>query len=279
MKLKILFKTFLLTAAILSGALYLSVYSKETNKVTIKGSTTVLPITQKAIEAYPDAKSGKVAFSLDGSGSGNGIKALLDGNCDIANSSREIKKEELATAKKTNMKVKEIPIARDMIVPIVHPENPITNLSMNQLKAIYDGSIKNWKELDGKTDMKIVVVTRESSSGTYEFWHDDVMKKTDIRNDALQQASNGAVVSTVANNKKSIGYIGLGYLNKSVKGLKVNDIIPNVQNAKTKKYPITRLLYMYVNLNNYSMNAKKFVDFLLGKQGQDLVKAAGYLPL
>ncbi len=277
MKSKIL-KSALLMAAFMTIMLA-TAQSKESGKVVIKGSTTILPISQKAIEAYPDKKAGKLVFSLDGSGSGNGIKALLDGNCDIANSSREIKKEELGLAKKKNIKIKEIPVARDMIVPVVNPSNPIKNLTMDQLKAIYDGSIKNWKEIDGKTDQRIVVITRESSSGTYEFWYDDVMKKTDVRRDALQQASNGAIVSTVANNKKAIGYIGLGYLDKSVKGVTVNGVAPTIQNAKSKKYPISRLLYMYINLNKYSDNAKKFISFLLGPNGQEIVKRAGYLPL
>ena len=279
MNIRGLFKIIVPALAIIMGATFTSVYSKDANKVIIKGSTTILPITQIAIEQYPDAAAGKVKFSLDGSGSGNGIKALLDGNCDIANSSRNMKKEEFADAKTKKIAVKEIAIAWDMIVPIVNPENPVKNLTMAQLKAIFDGTIKNWKEIDGKTDMKIVAVSRESSSGTYEYWHEAVMKKTDIRSDALQQASNGAVVSTVAGNKKAIGYVGFGYLNNSIKAVNVNGVVPTLPNAKAKVYPITRLLYMYVNLNNYSDNAKKFVQFLLGKQGQEVVKKAGYIPL
>jgi phosphate transport system substrate-binding protein len=279
MKLKILLKIFSLAAmAVLSGTMLVA-YSKEANKVVIKGSTTILPITQIAIEEYPGAKAKKVTFSLDGSGSGNGIKALLDGNCDIANSSRNMKKEELEMAKKKNIQIKEIPVAWDMILPIVNPANPVKNLTMDQLKAIFDGSIKNWKEIDGKTDQKIVVITRESSSGTYEYWHEAVMKKTDIRGDALQQASNGAIVSTVANNRKAIGYIGFGYADKSVKIVDVNGIVPTIQNAKSKKYPITRLLYLYINLGKYSDTTKKFVNFLLGPKGQEIVKRAGYIPL
>jgi phosphate transport system substrate-binding protein len=277
MKLKILATTILISAFFTVALLTLE--SKETSKVVIKGSTTILPITQIAIEEYPEAKTGKVTFSLDGSGSGNGIKAVLDGNCDIANSSRSMKKEELGMAKKKNIQIKEIPVAWDMILPIVNPKNPVSNLTMDQLKAIYDGSIKNWKEIDGKTDQKIVVITRESSSGTYEYWHEAVMKKTDIRADALQQASNGAIVSSVANNRKAIGYIGFGYADKSVKLVDVNGVAPTIQNAKSKKYPITRLLYMYVNLNKYSDSTKNFVNFLLGPKGQAIVKKAGYLPL
>lgn len=279
MKLKGLFRFIIPIIAVVAGTMFLPVYSKDANRIIIKGSTTILPITQKAIEEYPDAKLKKVTFSLDGSGSGNGIKALLDGNCDIANSSRNIKKEELEDADKKKIRIKEIAIAWDMIVPIVNPENPVKNLTMAQLKAIYDGSIKNWMEIDGKTDMKIVVISRESSSGTFEYWHEAVMKKTDIRSDALQQASNGAVVSSVANNRKAIGYVGFGYLDKNVKAVDVNGVVPNVQNAKAKVYPITRLLFMYVNANKYTENARKFVQFLLSREGQEMVKKSGYLPL
>ncbi len=254
-----------------------ALFAAESGKVVIKGSTTVLPITMKAIEAYKVVKPA-VSVSVEGSGSGNGIKALLEGTCDIANSSREMKKEELEKAKASGLKIKEIVVAYDMIVPIVHPSNKVKNLTKEQLKGIYDGSITNWKQVGGD-DMNIVVVSRDSSSGTYEYWHEDVMKKADIRKDSLMQASNGAVVNTVANNKKAIGYVGFGYLDKSVKSLDVNGVKATLANGKSGKYPISRKLYMYVNENNYSADAKGFVNYLLGKDGQKLVSEAGFIPL
>lgn len=246
-------------------------------RVVIKGSTTVLPITMKAIEAYKKKKPG-VAISVEGSGSGNGIKSLLEGSCDIANSSRGMKREELAKAHAAKARIKEIVVAWDMIVPIVHPSNPVSNLTLEQLKGIYDGSITKWRNLGGK-DERIVVISRDTSSGTYEYWHEFVMKKTDVRRDALLQASSGAVVSGVAMNRKAIAYVGFGYLNKSVKSVKVNGVIPNLENGKTKKYAISRELYMYVNEGRYSQAAKDLVAFLLGAEGQNLVKSAGYIPL
>ncbi|HPV39614.1 MAG TPA: PstS family phosphate ABC transporter substrate-binding protein [Spirochaetota bacterium] len=249
---------------------------KKANKVSVKGSTTVLPITQKAAEAFK--KSNGISVSVEGSGSGNGIKALIDGGCDIANSSREMKKEEKESAKKKGIRVKEILVAYDMIVPIVNPTNPVKNITMDQLKAVYDGSIKNWKELGGK-DENIVVISRDTSSGTYEIWHEQVMKKTDVRNDALLQASNGAIVTTVAGNPRAIGYVGFGYLNNSVRGIPVNDIPVTIENGKSGKFPVSRKLYMYVNENKLPDDAKKFIDYLLGVTGQALVKEAGYIPL
>ncbi len=269
-----------LTALIAASAVALSLAAgnaAEKGKIIIKGSTTVLPITMKALEAFKSIKPG-IDISVEGSGSGNGIKALLDGTCDIANSSREMKKEEFAKGKASGMKIKEIAISYDMIVPVVHPSNKVKNLTKEQLKGIYDGSITNWKQVGGD-DMNIVVVSRDSSSGTYEYWHEDVMKKTDTRKDSLMQASNGAVVSTVANNKKAIGYIGFGYVDKSTKKLDVNGIEANLKNGKTGKYPISRKLYVYVNEKNYSPEAKAFVNYLLSKDGQKIVSEAGFITL
>ncbi len=249
----------------------------EQGKVVVKGSTTVLPITMKALEAFKSIKPG-ISISVEGSGSGNGIKSLLDGTCDMANSSREMKKEELDKAKAAGLKIKEIAVSYDMIVPVVHPSNKVKNLTTDQLKGIFDGTITNWNQVGGD-DLKIVVVSRESSSGTYEYWNESVMKKTDTRKDSLMQASNGAVVNTVANNKKTIGYIGFGYMDNSVKGLDVNGIPATLKNGKSGKYPVSRKLYVYVNEKNYSAEAKAFVSYILSKEGQKLVAEAGFIPL
>ncbi len=249
----------------------------ESRKVIIKGSTTVLPITMKAIEAFKTKKP-EILISVEGSGSGNGIKSLLDQTCDIANSSREMKKEEQDKAKELKLKIKEVAVSYDMIVPIVNPSNKVKNITMDQLKGIFDGTITNWKQVGGD-DANIVTVSRDSSSGTYEYWNECVMKKTDTRKDSLMQASNGAIVNTVSNNKKAIGYIGFGYLDSSVKGLDVNGIEANLKNGKSAKYPISRKLYMYVNQNKFSAEAKDFVNFLLSKEGQKIVSEAGFIPL
>ncbi len=267
--------SFLAIAAV--AAAMISGNAAEKGKVAIKGSTTLLPITMKGIEAFRSIKP-NISISVEGSGSGNGIKAILDGTTDICNSSREMKKEELAKGKAAGKNIKEIAVGIDMIVPIVHPSNKIKNLTMEQLKGIYDGTITNWNQIGGD-DMNIVVVSRDSSSGTYEYWHESVMKKTDTTNKSLMQASNGAVVNTVANNKKAIGYIGFGYMDNSVKGLDVNSVKTTLKNGKTGKYPVSRKLYMYVDQNNYSADAKAFVDYLLSKDGQKIVAEAGFIPL
>ena len=160
----------------------------------------------------------------------------------------------------------------------MHPLNPVKNLTTLQLKGIYDGSIKNWKQVGGK-DSAIVVISRDTSSGTYEVWHEKVMSKTDVGKEALLQASNGAILSTVGENPKAIGYIGIGYLNDKIKVLTVNGVEGIIENGKSGKYPIFRKLYMYANEDKYSNEAKSFVDFILSEEGQNLVKEAGFFPL
>ncbi|MEW6526093.1 MAG: phosphate ABC transporter substrate-binding protein [Spirochaetota bacterium] len=251
--------------------------SKEAKeKVVVKGSTTVLPVTQKAAEAFYEKN--KIVITLSGTGSGDGIKSLIDGSCDIANSSREMHAEELALAKRKGEIIKEVAIAFDMIVPIVHPSNPVSNLTLHQLKAIYEGSVKNWKDVGGN-DETIVVISRDSSSGTFEVWESKVMKHADVRKDALLQASNGAILQTVSQNPKAIGYVGYGYLNDRVKPLYVNNVEPTIENGKSGKYPIARKLYMYVNEVKIKPAAQEFIDFMLSLEGQAIVKEAGFIPI
>jgi phosphate transport system substrate-binding protein len=273
MYLRGLTKAFLTSIAVI---LMVSCSRDRGNKVVIKGSTTLLPIVQKAAEEY--RKNTAISISIEGSGSGNGIKALLDGTTQIAMSSREMKDKEIEGTKSRGINAEKITVGYDMIIPVVHPSNKVTNVTMDQLKAVYDGSISNWKIL-GESDFSIVVLSRDSSSGTYEYWHDHVMKKADVRKDALLQASNGQILSTVAGNIKSIGYIGFGYLNKSVKALKVNGVEGTIDNGKSKKYPISRKLYLYLNKDRISKESRSFVDFILSPRGQHIVREAGYIPL
>lgn len=266
----------LLLTILLIGSFIISCSRERGTRIVIKGSTTVLPITQKTAEEY--RKKNMISISIEGSGSGNGIKALIDGTCDIANSSREMKKKEREQASEKGILVREIVVAYDMIIPIVHPTNSIVNLSMNQLKAIYDGSITNWKDIRGKNE-KIVAISRDTSSGTFEVWHKMVMKKTDLSKKTLLQASNGAIVAVVSKNPKAIGYIGYGYLNNSVKPITVNGVQGTIENGKSGKFPISRKLYMYVNEKNLSKETKNFIDYVTSSDGQKLVKEAGFIPI
>lgn len=244
-------------------------------KLVMKGSTTVLPVAQKAAEEfmndYPD-----VQISVSGGGSGNGIKALVDGTTDIANASRFIKQEEVARAVENGHYPVPFGIAFDCIVPVVHNSNPVDNLSIDQLKEIYEGRIKNWAEVGGK-DMQIVVVSRDTSSGTYEVWEEKVLEGGRVFPGALLQASNGAVVQAVSKNKYAIGYIGLSYLNKDVKDLEVNGVEASKDTAAA--YPISRNLFMFTDGWPTGVTMQ-FMNYIMHPdKGQKVVESVGYVPL
>jgi phosphate transport system substrate-binding protein len=245
--------------------------------IVIKGSTTVLPIAQKVAEAYMKANP-DVRISISGGGSGNGIKALIDGSTDIADSSRFIKDKEVKLAVDKGRYPVPFAVAYDCIVPVVHPGNSMSNLNMDQLKAIYKGEIKNWKEIGGP-DRKVVVISRDTSSGTYEVWEGKVMNKERVYPGALLQASNGAVVQAVSKNKNAVGYIGLGYLDASVKALTVNGIHGSEETTLNGTYPISRPLYMFT-AGWPKGDTLSFINFVLNPQkGQKYVSDAGYVPL
>jgi phosphate transport system substrate-binding protein len=245
--------------------------------IVIKGSTTVLPIAQKVAEAYMK-ENPEVSISISGGGSGNGIKAIIDGTTDIADSSRFIKGKEVTLAVEKGVYPVPFRVAYDCIVPVVHPSNPIKDLSMDQLKAIYMGQVKNWKDVGGP-DKKIVVISRDTSSGTYEVWENKVMKKEKVFPGALLQASNGTVAQVVAKNKYAIGYIGLGYLNKDVKALSVNEVFGSEITTLDGSFPISRPLFMFTQ-DWPTGDTVKFINYVLHPQkGQKLVKESGYVPL
>jgi phosphate transport system substrate-binding protein len=246
------------------------------DSIVIKGSTTVLPIAQAALEAYMKANQG-VQISLSGGGSGEGIKALIDKTADIGNSSREIKKEEIDLAAKKGINPVAHVVAYDAIIPVVNPKNKVRGLSIDQLSQIYQGKITNWKEVGGD-DLKIIVISRDSSSGTFESWDHFIMKKNKVTPKAQMLASNGAIVTAVAKNKYAIGYVGMGYLNKSLKGLAVNGVAASVETALSKQYPLSRELYMYTN-GEPQGNIAGFIVFLKSSAGQKIVKKEGFVPL
>lgn len=245
--------------------------------IVIKGSTTVLPIAQKVAEIYMKVNP-EVKISISGGGSGNGIKALIDGSTDIADSSRFIKPKEVKLAVEKGRYPVPFAVAYDCIVPVVHPSNPLENLNMDQLKALYKGEIKNWRDIGGP-NRKIVVISRDTSSGTYEVWHKKVMKKERVFPGALLQASNGAIVQAVSKNKNAIGYIGLGYLDKNVKALTVDGIRGSEETTLNGTYPISRPLYMFT-AGWPKGDTLNFINFMVHPQkGQKYVADAGYVPL
>jgi len=244
-------------------------------KITMNGSTTVFPIAQKAAEVYMD-KHPNVKISVEGTGSGNGIAALIDGTTDIANASREIKQEEIEKAKAKGVNPYEIPIALDAISIIVNPANPITNLTREQVIDIFTGKITNWKELGWK-DAPIVVISRDTSSGTYgAFMELALPKDAQITDKAIYQSSNQTVKNTVASTEGAIGYVGLGYLDSSVKAVSYEGVMPSKETAINKTYKLSRHLYMYTN-GEPKGEVKNFIDFVLSPEGQDIVESVGFI--
>jgi len=258
-------------------ALYFTTNTVWAGNVKIKGSTTVLPIAQKVAEAYmkehPDVK-----ITISGGGSGNGIKSLIDGSTDIADSSRFIKDKEVKLAVENGRYPVPFAVAHDCIVPVVHPSNSVENITMEQLKDIYMGKVKNWKEIGGP-DRPVVVISRDTSSGTYEVWHSKVLKKERVFPGTLLQASNGAVVQAVSNNKNAIGYIGLGYMEENVKDLMVNRIRGSEETTLNGAFPISRPLYMFT-AGWPEGDTLNFINYLIHPQkGQKYVSEIGFVPL
>ena len=242
----------------------------------IDGSTTVLPIAQRAAEEFMK-KHPDVKVFVTGSGSGTGLKALIDGTTHIATSSREAKSKEVDAGKAKGITVTGHKVALDGIIAIVHPSMKMDNISMQQLRDIYNGKIKSWSEIGGP-NRPIAAVSRDTSSGTYEVWEEKVLKKDPVRADALLVASNGQMVQTVAKNPYAIGYIGIGYMDKSVKVLKVEGKTATESSVRDGSWPIARGLYMYTNGNPSGVIAK-FISFQLSKEGQDIVNKVKYVSL
>ena len=275
-----IFPSSLIPAVILLGGAVLlggATIASADERIIVSGSTTVLPIMQKAVEAFMH-KHPNVRIEVSGGGSGNGIKALTDKNCNIAMSSRGIKDKEVEAAKAAGVTPLEHVAALDAVLPIVNPKNPVSDLSVEQLRGIFAGTITNWKDVGGQ-DGKIVVVSRDTSSGTYETWQEYILGK-DVRvfAGALLQASSGAVIQTISGNPRAIGYDGIGYVNKSVKALKVNGIAGSAETALGKTYPVSRELYLYTDGEPTGATAQ-FITFFKSAEGQALVKEVGFIPL
>jgi phosphate transport system substrate-binding protein len=244
--------------------------------VTIKGSTTVLPIMQKIVEEFMK-KYPEHNVAVSGGGSSFGVKALLDRSCDIGMASRLVKPSEEKKAQEKGMYLIKHEIALDAVVPVVHPENPITNLSVDQLRDIYMGKIQDWAMIGGE-EGRVVVISRDTSSGTYETWEEYVLAGNRVYRGALLQASNGAVVQAVSKNKNAIGYIGIGYIDNSTKALSVNGIEPTRLNAQDWVFPVVRTLQVYTN-GAPKGATKELVDFIKSAEGQKIVAEVGFIEL
>jgi phosphate transport system substrate-binding protein len=261
-------------------------------KVTIqnKGSDTMVNLAQAWAEEYKKAAP-DVSVEVSGGGSGVGIAALTKGTIDIANASRNMKPEEIAEAKKnTGKEPKEIVVGYDGLAIYVHKDNPLNEITLDQIAQIYaeGGKISKWSELGvtipGNSSDDIVRVSRQSNSGTYEFLREHVLNKKDFKLGSRDMNGSKEVVELVASTPTAIGYSGMGYATPGVKMLKVKKTAadpafePNNENTLSKTYPIARTLQVYT-LGEPQGAIKNYIDWILSDAGQKVVAASGYVPL
>lgn len=236
--------------------------------IKVVGSTSVQPYATELAESfsvkYPDADA-----LVSGGGSGAGVKAAQDGTAAIGMSSRELTQAEKDSG------LKEIVIAYDGIAVVVNNANPVTGLTRQQIKDIFAGTVKNWKDVGG-SDAPITVVTRESGSGTRTAFQEIVMGKANITDSAVTQGSTGGITQTVSGDKNAIGYISYGSLDNTVKVLKVDGVAPSAAAIKDKTYTIQRPFLFVTKGETTDPVAKAFIEYTLSTEGQDLL-AAGKL--
>ena len=250
-------------------------------RVTIKGSDTMVILVQRWTEAYPDKKT--TEFQVTGGGSGTGIAALINGTTNICASSRPIKKDEVVQLeKKFGYKGLEIRVAMDGLAIYVHKSNPVKQLSMAQVKDIFTGKVTNWKHVGGN-DKPILLYSRENNSGTYEFFKEHVLNKQDFAASAQHMAGTAALINAVSKDMNAIGFGGAAYA-KNVKALPIakdpssKAVTPTAATIHDGSYPISRFLYFYLN-QKPAGSVKKFIDWVISPAGQKVVTEVGYYPI
>jgi phosphate transport system substrate-binding protein len=239
---------------------------KLSGTLTIAGSTSVQPFSEVLAEAF-QAKNAGVQVNVQGGGSSQGVEAAISGAANIGSVSRDVTPEEKAK----NLVV--TPIAVDGVAIVINPANKITALTMEDVKNIYLGNIKNWKELGGN-DAAITVVSREDGSGTRDAFSTIVMNKEDMVKTAIIQNSTGAVRTTVAGDKNAIGYISLSKVNKDVKSLDIDGVKASEANIKAGNYKLQRP-FIYITKGAPQGLAKTFIDFVLSDEGQNIIVKEG----
>lgn len=242
--------------------------------LTVAGSTTVLPINQECARLMMDTNPG-LKISVSGGGSGHGIKSVGAGEINIGAASRDIKSKEM----EIYPDLKAVGVGKDSVAIVVNGANSINGLTMDEVSKIFAGEIANWKEIGGE-DGKIRVLTREDGSGTREVFEKYVLKPSlrEISKEASVKPSNGEVRATVKTDDKSIGYLSLGYVDPSIKALKIDGVEATVENVLAGSYPIVRTLYL-VTKGEPDKLESEFLDFVLSDRGQEVVEDMGYISI
>lgn len=263
--------TILVAALLLVVILSMGCISKSgREELIIAGSTTVQPIVTRASEVFSE-RNPDIKIGVQGGGSGTGIRMVGEGTINIGSSSRELNPEE--KSKHPDLVVHTIGV--DGIAIVVHPSNPINNLSLGQIKDIFSGRINNYKEVGGP-DRRIVLVEREDGSGTRSMFESFVMNNADVSERALQKPASGAIRFTVSGNENAIGYLGIGYLDGTIKPVSINGVDPTEENIRAIRYPLSRNLYLITKGDSAGLT-KKFIDFIMSDEGQQIVKEEGFV--
>jgi phosphate transport system substrate-binding protein len=256
--------------------------------IQIKGSDTMVNLAQAWAERFMEINP-EIVIAVTGGGSGTGIAALINGTCDFATSSRSMKLEEIEQAKAKGRDVKESVVGLDALTVVVHPSNPIQQLTIDQLSNIFSGKVANWKDVGGQ-DRLIAALSRERNSGTHVFFLEHVVRRGNDKGPEefdpkiLMLPSSQVIAEEVAQNPDAIGYFGLGYLtdqHKTIAIAKTSEgpfVKPSVETASDGSYPIARSLLVYTP-SEPQAGIKDFVDFILSEEGQTIVREMDFVPL
>lgn len=260
--------------------LTIAIAAKSQPGLIIKGSETCQPLTQVLSNSFVNKTPG-FKITNTGGGSAIGFNALLMGDADVAQSSREVNLEEKYKLVNANKDYKTYVVALDALAVIVNKTNPVNQLTQQQIEGIFTGVITNWKEIGGP-DMKIVVFSRESSSGTYEFFKEYLLKMKNYTPSALHMPTTKSIIESIAQTEGGISYVGLAHIDPAVKPLKISYdngktfVEPSDLNAKSKKYPVVRPLYFYYLLTTEE-KVKPLINYISSPEGQEIIKNEGYI--
>ena len=249
-------------------------------KITIKGSDTLVILVQRWTELYPD---NNIEFQVTGGGSGTGIAALINGTTDICSASRPMKKKEINMLReKVGYRGLEVRVARDGLSVYLHDSNPVEQLTLDQLRLIFTGKVRNWNEVGGK-NAPILLYSRDNSSGTYEFFKKNVLNKEDFSERAQHMAGTAALINAVSKDPNGIGYGGAAYLTgvKSIAVGRTQDgpfTKPTEETILSGEYPVSRFLYFYLS-KRPDGKIQEFIDWVISGSGQKIVTDVGYYPI
>ncbi|MFP3937505.1 MAG: PstS family phosphate ABC transporter substrate-binding protein [Phycisphaerae bacterium] len=247
-------------------------------QIQIEGSTTVGPIAKAFAEAFMSEHE-NVNVTVKLTGSGDGAAALIDGRCHVAAMSRFMKPGEFAKAVENGVLPVAHTVAMDGVCPVVHPSNPVGELTTQELKDIYLGNITNWKQLGG-VDQRIVAISRDTSSGTFGVFSKLVMNDEKMTGGVEYVTSNQNMHQRIASTRGAIGYVGVGFLDRNVKAVKLDGVAPDRRTLATGQFPLVRPLFMWTDgYPKIGSTLHQFVSFYLTETGQDIIEAKGFVPL